>query len=66
MFEAYRIQFPDLAREIELIERRDLPPGWDRNLPVFPPDPEGISGREASGKMLNVLANSIPWFLGGS
>lgn len=66
MFEAYRIQFPDLAREIELIERRDLPLGWDRNLPVFPPDPEGISGREASWKMLNVLANSIPWFLGGS
>jgi len=41
-------------------------PGWDRDLPVFPPDPKGIAGREASGKVLNVLAQNIPWFLGGS
>src|SRR5204862_6100760 len=40
--------------------------GWDRNLPVFPADSKGIAGREASGKVLNVLAQNIPWFLGGS
>ncbi len=48
------------------MQRRDLPTGWDRNLPVFPADPKGIAGREASGKVLNVLAQNIPWFLGGS
>jgi transketolase len=48
------------------MQRRDLPAGWDRNLPVFPSDPKGIAGREASGKVLNVLAQNIPWFLGGS
>jgi transketolase len=48
------------------MQRRDLPTGWDRNLPVFPPDPKGVAGRDASGKALNVLAENIPWFLGGS
>jgi len=66
LFESYRAQYPDLAAEIELMQRRDLPTGWDRNLPVFPADPKGIAGRDASGKVLNVLAQNIPWFLGGS
>jgi transketolase len=66
MFEAYREGFPDLAAEIELMQRRELPTGWDRNLPVFPADAKGMAGRDASGKVLNVLAQSIPWFLGGS
>jgi transketolase len=66
LFEAYRGQYPELAAEIDQIERRELPAGWDRNLPIFPADPKGIAGREASGKTLNVLAQNIPWFLGGS
>ncbi len=66
LFESYRIQYPDLAAEIELMQRRELPTGWDRNLPEFPADPKGIAGRDASGKVLNVLAQNIPWFLGGS
>ena len=44
----------------------NLPAGWDRNLPSFPPDPKGIAGRDASGQVLNALAQNIPWFLGGS
>jgi transketolase len=66
LFEAYRSQHPELANEIELMQRRELPKGWDRNLPVFPPDAKGIAGRDASGKALNALAENIPWFLGGS
>jgi transketolase len=66
LFEAYRSQYPDLAREIDLMQHRELPQGWDRNLPVFPADPKGLAGREASGKALNVLAQNIPWLLGGS
>ena len=65
-FEAYRAQYPQLAAEIDQIERRVLPNGWDRNLPVFPPDPKGVAGREASGQVLNVLAQNIPWLIGGS
>ena len=48
------------------MQRRELPAGWDRNLPVFPADAKGIAGRDASGKVLNVLAQNIPWLLGGS
>jgi transketolase len=66
LFEAYRSKYPELATEIELMQRRELPDGWDRNLPNFPADAKGIAGREASGKVLNVLAKNIPWFLGGS
>jgi transketolase len=66
LFDAYRAQYPDLAIEIDLLERRELPTGWDRNLPKFPADPKGLAGRDASGKVLNVLAKNIPWFLGGS
>jgi transketolase len=66
LFEAYRGSYPELAIEIELMQRRELPAGWDRNLPVFPADPKGIAGRDASGEVLNILAQNIPWFLGGS
>jgi transketolase len=66
LFAEYRKKFPDLAMQIEQMQKRELPAGWDRNLPVFPADAKGIAGRDASGKVLNVLAQNIPWFLGGS
>ena len=66
LFAAYRSKYPELATEIDLMQRRELPAGWDRGLPVFPADPKGIAGRDASGKVLNVLAQNIPWLLGGS
>jgi transketolase len=66
LFSQYRADYPELANEIDLMQRRELPTGWDKNLPVFPADPKGIAGREASGKVLNVLAQNVRWFLGGS
>ncbi|HEY8014745.1 MAG TPA: transketolase, partial [Dongiaceae bacterium] len=66
LFADYKTKFPELATEIEQMQRRDLPAGWDRNLPSFKADPKGIAGRDASGEVLNVLAQNIPWFLGGS
>jgi transketolase len=66
LFAAYQSEFPDLAKEVEQMQRRELPEGWDRDLPLFPADPKGIAGRDASGKVLNVLAQHISWFLGGS
>ena len=65
-FEVYRAAHPELAAEIDQMQRRELPVNWDRNLPAFPADAKGLAGREASGKVLNVLAQNIPWFLGGS
>jgi transketolase len=66
LFASYRDKHPELAVEVDQMQRRELPAGWGRNLPLFPADPKGIAGREASGKVLNVLAQNIPWFLGGS
>src|SRR6202030_726412 len=66
LFAKYRERFRDLATEIDQMQRRELPTGWDRNLPSFSPDPKGIAGRDASSKVLNVLAQNIVWFLGGS
>src|SRR5262249_15879809 len=66
LFASYRKQFPDLATEIDQRPRREVPAGWDRNLPTFSRDPKGIAGRDASGQVLNALAQNIPWLLGGS
>ncbi|MDE1973053.1 MAG: transketolase, partial [Hyphomicrobiales bacterium] len=66
LFADYRTLFPDLAVEIEQMQRRELPAGWDRNLPNFPADRKGIAGRDASGQVLNVLAQNIPWLIGGA
>jgi transketolase len=66
LFAKYRSEYPELATEIDLMQRRELPVGWDARLPVFPADPKGLAGRDASGKTLNVLAQNIPWLLGGS
>jgi transketolase len=66
LFAAYRWKYPALATEVDQMQRRELPTGWDRNLPVFAPDQKGVAGREASGKVLNVLAQNIPWLIGGS
>src|SRR6202035_5628052 len=66
LFTAYAVKYPELASEINQMHRRELPIGWDRNLPAFATDQKGLAGREASGQVLNVLAQNIPWFLGGS
>ena len=66
LFDGYRAAYPELAAQVEQMQRRELPAGWDANLPVFPADAKGIAGRDASSKVLNVLAQNIPWFLGGS
>jgi transketolase len=66
LFAAYRKQFPELAAEIDQMQRRELPANWGRDLPSFSPDPKGIAGRDASGKVLNALAQNIPWLVGGA
>jgi transketolase len=66
LFGDYRENFPQLATEIDQMQRRELPAGWDRDLPSFPADQKGIAGRDASGQVLNALAKNIQWLLGGS
>ena len=63
---AYRLVRPDLANELDLLQRRQLPEGWQDALPTYPPDAKGIATRDSSGQVLNDLAQAIPWLLGGS
>ena len=65
-FITYKKAYPQLALEIEQMQRREIPDGWDQSLPTFPADPKGVSGRDASAKILNSIASGIPWFVGGS
>ncbi len=62
----YRRQHPDLADQVERMQRRALPDGWDKGLPSFPPDAVGLAGRKASAEVLNAVARNVPWLLGGS
>ncbi len=64
--EDYRTGYPELADELYRTQHRQLPEGWDRGLPDFPADAKGVSGRDASGKVLNVLARNVPWLMGGA
>jgi transketolase len=65
-FIKYKKSYPQLAHEIEQMQRREIPDGWDRSLPTFAPDTKGVSGRDASAKVLNSLAAAVPWLIGGS
>ena len=63
---SYRGAYPDLAKQLDAIQAGTLPDGWDSTLPAFPPDAKGIATRDASGKVLNALAQRVPWLLGGA
>jgi transketolase len=65
-FGEYQVQYPDLADQLIKMQFRQLPEAWETGLPVFAPDEKGVAGREASGMVLNSLANNVPWLIGGS
>jgi transketolase len=66
LFAKYKAAHPDLARQCEQMEARELPQGWDKDIPVFPTDPKGIASRESSGQVLNKIAANLPWLVGGA
>ena len=66
LFERYRSEHAELAKEIECMQRRGLPDGWDDELPRFPADEKGVATRAASGKALNAIAENVRWLVGGS
>ncbi|MFZ0667735.1 MAG: transketolase, partial [Acidimicrobiales bacterium] len=62
----FKGKYPELAAELDRIQRREMPDGWDRSLPVFPADPTGLATRDSSAQVLNVVAAGVPWLIGGS
>lgn len=65
-FQAYSKAYPDLAKQFERMQKRELPKGWDAGLPSFPADAKGLAGREANSKILTAISERVPWFMGGS
>ena len=66
LFKKYNAQYPDLADQFNRMQQRELPDGWDKELPTFPADAKGIASRDSSGKVLNAIAKNHPWLMGGS
>ena len=65
-FERYGEKYPELADHLDRMQHRRLPDRWDKNLPTFPADARGLATRDSSGKVLNVLAQNVPWLMGGA
>lgn len=65
-FNEYKSKHPRLADELYRMQHRQLPEGWDKDLPAFPADAKGLATRDSSGKVLNALAKNIPWLIGGA
>ena len=66
LYEQYKAKYPREADELIKIQRRELPPGWDKELQPLPADPKGAAGRDTSGKALNGIAKHVPWLIGGA
>ena len=65
-FEAYKKAYPELGTELQRRLNRELPTGWDADLPTFPADTKGMATRVSSGKVLNALSTKLPELVGGS
>jgi transketolase len=65
-FAAYKVAHAELADQLERIQSRRLPDGWDDALPTYPSSAKGVAGRDASAQALNAVAANLPWLIGGS
>jgi transketolase len=65
-FEAAKAADAEHAEELSAFLEGRLPEGWDRDIPVFEADAKGLATRESSGKVLNAIAQHVPFLLGGS
>jgi transketolase len=66
LFQEYRAKYPESAEQVDRMQKRIPPDGWDAELPRFSPDAKGLATRESSGKVLNAIAAKFPWLVGGA
>ena len=59
-FDAYRQGEPALAAEWKQIQNRELPAGWDKDIPSFPADPKGLATRDPIAKCLTLSPRMSP------
>ncbi len=66
LMQSYSVKFPDLAKQWRQMISRELPEGWDSDIPVYAADKKGIATRAAGGQVLNALAGHVSSLIGGS
>ena len=66
LWKAYGGKYPQLAAELDRMQKHDLPEGWDKDLPSYPADKKGEATRASGGKVLNAIARNYPWMIGGA
>ena len=65
-FAAYAAEHPELAEQWRVLQRGELPAGWDEGVPRFEADAKGLATRVSGGKSLVAIAERVPWLMGGA
>ena len=63
LFRAWAAEHPAAAAEWEQLQRGELPPGWDADLPHY--SDRMMATRNANGEALNAIARQVPTMIGG-
>jgi transketolase len=67
LYRQYSQAFPELAMEFDSVQNNIIPRGWDEFFDnLFAPGDNPVATREASGKVLNMIAGKLPTLIGGS
>ena len=65
LFNEYKKAYPELAEQLELAIKGELPSDWDQDIPVYE-EGKTLASRASSGEVLNALAKKLPSLIGGS
>jgi transketolase len=66
LFTRYTKKYPKLAKQWNMMLRRENGNEYKNHFPVFKPSDGPLATRSASGKVLNNIADHMPQLLGGS
>ena len=64
-FATWKSANSDRAALLERLVSKELPAGWDKDLPIFAPGKD-VATRKASGDVIAAIAKVLPEFWGGS
>jgi len=65
-FRKYSNEYPELAHDFEMLNKRKLPEGWDSDIPSFPCPAGPVATRSANSSIINAIGKKVPWFMGGA
>ena len=66
LFDRYQADYPEQAQELERAFANELPAGYDQGITFQDETAKAEASRSSSGRAINALASTIPYFWGGS